>query len=55
MKLKDSRRFKLVMEIINLAKKYNADMSATYLMLMTLSDKGLTKFHDEYVKEIKKK
>ena len=54
-KLQNTRRFKLVMEILKQTKKYNTDMSAVYLMLMTLSDRALTKFHKEYIGEIKSK
>ena len=54
-KLQNTRRFKLVMEILKQAKKYNTDMSAVYLMLMTLSDRALTIFHKEYIGEIKSK
>jgi hypothetical protein len=42
------RRQKLVQEILKHSKKIGTNLGTLLLLLSTLTDKGLTKFHKEF-------
>jgi hypothetical protein len=49
-KFKKSRRFVLVKECITKGKEIGTDMSTLFFCLASLTDKGLTNFHKEFIK-----
>lgn len=49
-KFKKSRRFVLVKECITKGKEIGTDMYTLFFCLASLTDKGLTNFHKEYIK-----
>ena len=45
------RRFKLLKDIMDKAEKINANKMTLYCLIATMTDKGLTKFHKEFMEK----